>query len=294
VSTEYVEKLLKDIQVKNVENGDVEVINHSPLVMIGKGRQGAVFRYSDDICVKVYGNTEDCEREHYALYLGQQSDFFPLLYAAGDNYIVMETIKGVDLREYLQSQPLSEELSYKLIQLLITFKEIGYDRIDHHKRQIYLQPDGQLKVIDVGRTVWRDRVYPYPRKLLTSLGVKNKAKFLSHVKLLAPELYGEWEHYMRMEYLSREIYHVLLRKKTNKDTLSALAKRVLLTKDEQAYVSQLESLVRKVFKEEWVKTMLAKGIDPDKVMDAIDKHWERAEKDFNLKLKEKDIDKKTD
>ncbi|GAE45695.1 hypothetical protein [Mesobacillus boroniphilus] len=177
MSTEYVEKMLKDIQVKNIENGDVEVINNSPLEMIGKGRQGAVFRYSDEICIKVYGNKEDCEREHYAMYLGQKSNSFPLLYAAGDNYIVMETIKGVDLREYLQSQPLTEQLSYKLIELLITFKKVGFDRIDHHKRQIYIQRDGNLKVIDVGRTVWRNRVYPYPRKLLNSLGKENKAKF---------------------------------------------------------------------------------------------------------------------
>ena len=42
----------------------------------------------------------------------------------------------------------------KLIQMLITFKEIGYERIDHHKRQIYIQSDGSLKVIDVARTVW--------------------------------------------------------------------------------------------------------------------------------------------
>ncbi|ESU31135.1 hypothetical protein G3A_18420 [Bacillus sp. 17376] len=291
MSTEYVEKMLKDIQVKNIENGDVEVINNSPLEMIGKGRQGAVFRYSDEICIKVYGNKEDCEREHYAMYLGQKSNSFPLLYAAGDNYIVMETIKGVDLREYLQSQPLTEQLSYKLIELLITFKKVGFDRIDHHKRQIYIQRDGNLKVIDVGRTVWRNRVYPYPRKLLNSLGKENKAKFLHHVKLLAPELYEEWEYYMRMENLSREIYQLLLKKKSDKDVLSTLSKKVLLTTDEQAHVSQLESLIRKVFKEEWVKTMLAKGYEPDRVMEAIDKHWERTEKRF---AKGTDIDKGTD
>ncbi|MBT2639974.1 hypothetical protein [Bacillus sp. ISL-39] len=291
MSTEYVEKLLKDIQVKNVENGDVEVINNSPLELMGKGRQGAVFRYSKDICIKVYGNKEDCEREHYAMYLGQKSDLFPLLYAAGDNYIVMEIVKGVDLREYLQSQPLTEQLSYKLIELLITFKEVGFDRIDHHKRQIYIQPDSNLKVIDVGRTVWRNRVYPYPRKLLNSLGKENKAKFLHHVKLLAPELFEEWEYYMRMEKLSREIYQLLLKKKSNKDVLSSLSKKVLLTNDEQMHVSQLESLIRKVFKEEWVKTMLAKGYEPDRVMDAIDKHWERAEKRF---AKGTDIEKESD
>ncbi|HAQ08217.1 MAG TPA: hypothetical protein DCR24_12110 [Bacillus bacterium] len=285
MSTEYLEKLLEDIQVTNVVNGDVEVINNSPLEMIGKGRQGAVFRYSDDICVKVYGNPADCEREHYAYYLGQKADIFPLLYAAGDHYIVMETIKGVDLREYLQSQPLTEELSYKLIEMLITFKEVGFERIDHHKRQIYIQPDGNLKVIDVGRTVWRNRFYPYPRKLINSLGKENKEKFLSHVKSLAPELYEEWDHYMRMETLSREIYKLLIKKPKDKDVLRSLSKRVLLTEEELARASQLESLVRKVFKEEWIKTMLAKGYDPNYVMDVIDRRLER--KKANLDKSEK-------
>jgi hypothetical protein len=269
---------MKEIEVTNLDNADVEVVNHSPLTMIGKGRQGAVFQFSDDICVKVFGNTEDCEREHYALSLGQHTDLFPKVYAKGTLYIAMEVIKGVDLREYLQSQPLTEELSIKLINMLITFKEIGYERIDHHKRQIYLQPEGNLKVIDVARTVWRDRVYPYPRKLLVSLGEENKELFLSHVQAISPELYEEWKHYIRMEELSRQIYQVLLTKPPKKDEIKDLSQKLLTTDDELLYVTQLESLVYKVFKEEWVKTMLARGVDPDAVMEKIDRHWEKREK----------------
>ena len=266
---------MKEIKVTNLVNEDVEVVNHSPLTMMGKGRQGAVFQVSDEVCVKVFGNTEDCEREHYALTLGQQTNLFPKVYAKGPLYIAMEIIKGVDLREYLQSHPLTEELSMKLIDMLIIFKEIGYDRIDHHKRQIYLQPDGNLKVIDVARTVWRDRVYPYPRKLLTSLGEEYKELFLSHVQALSPELYEEWKHYIRMEEISRQIYQVLLKNPPKKDKLKDLSKQLLTTNDELIYVSQLESLVHKVFKEEWVKTMLARGTDPDKVMEKIDQHWDK-------------------
>jgi hypothetical protein len=267
-----------EIEVKNLENADVEVVNHSPLTMIGKGRQGAVFQISDEVCVKVFGNTEDCEREHYALTLGQHTNLFPEVYEKGPLYIAMEIIKGVDLREYLQSHPLTEELSMKLINMLITFKEIGYDRIDHHKRQIYLQPDGNLKVIDVARTVWRDRVYPYPRKLLTSFGEEYKELFLSHVQALSPELYEEWKHYIRMEELSRQIYQVILKNPSNKDKLEELSNKLLTTNDEQIYVTQLESLVHKVFKEEWVKTMLARGTDPEVVMEKIDKRLEKWEK----------------
>lgn len=275
MDTKYLKKCLKEIKVTNLENEDVDVVNGSPLEMIGKGRQGAVFKLSDDICVKVFGNEEDCEREYYALSLGQQSDLFPRLYGKGDLYIAMEIIKGVDVREYLQSQPLNEELSLKLIHMLVTFKEIGYDRIDHHKRQIYLQPDGSLKVIDVARAVWRDRVYPYPRKLMTSLGEKNKKIFLSHVQSLKPELYEEWKYYIEMEDISREIYYLLLEEKPDKEKLSKLSEKLLTTSDKKVHLRQLENMMHKVFKEEWVKTMLARGEHPQAVMEKIDEYWER-------------------
>ncbi|WP_240338533.1 hypothetical protein [Peribacillus alkalitolerans] len=273
--------LVKDIEVKNMINADVEVINNSPLTMMGKGRQGAVFLLSEEICVKVFGNVEDCEREYVALSMGQHTNLFPKVYGKGPLYIAMEIIKGVDLREFLQSQPLTPELMDKLISMLITFKEIGYERIDHHKRQIYIQPDGSLKVIDVARTIWRDRVYPYPRKLLTSLGDENKEVFLSYVQSVAPELYQEWLHYIEMEELSRKIYQILLNNPSDKKSSKKAINTLLTTIDEQKYALQLESLLHKVFKEEWVKTMLARGVDPDEVMEKIDEYMDGKEVYFD-------------
>jgi hypothetical protein len=278
--TQNLEQWMKNIKVTNMVNADVEVVNNSPLVMMGKGRQGAVFQITDDICVKVFGNTEDCEREYYALSLGQHTTLFPKLYEKGPLYIVMEIIRGVDLREYLQSQPLTKSLSARLIIMLITFKKIGYERIDHHKRQIYLQPDGSLKVIDVARTIWRDRVYPYPRKLLTSLGEENKAIFLSHVQEMAPELYAEWLHYIRLEEISRQITALLLPEEPDKNKIKDLSNTLLTTADEKNYVTKLQGLVHKVFKEEWVKAMLARGVDPEAVMAKIDEHWDQLEQNF--------------
>ncbi|SDM37595.1 hypothetical protein [Bacillus sp. OK048] len=274
------EQWMRKIKVTNLVNADVDVVNNTPLVMMGKGRQGAVFQLTDDICVKVFGNTEDCDREYYALSLGQNTSLMPKLYGKGSLYIVMEIIRGVELREYLQSQPLTTALSAKLIIMLVTFKKIGYERIDHHKRQIYLQPDGSLKVIDVARTIWRDRVYPYPRKLLTSLGEENKAIFMAHVQEMAPELYSEWLHYIRMEEISRQITALLLPEEPDKKTIKNLSNSLLTTEDEKNYVNLLQGLVHKVFKEEWIKTMLARGADTEAVMAKIDEHWDKLEMGF--------------
>lgn len=273
---EYLNDCMEKITVINKPNEDVDVINDSPLIMMGKGRQGAVFHFTDEICVKVFGNTDDCDREHYALSLGQHTNLFPKVYAKGPLYIAMEIINGVDLREYLQSQPLTEELSMKLIDMLITFKNIGYERIDHHKRQVYLQPDGQLKVIDVARTVWRDRVYPYPRKLLNSLGTENKDIFLSHVQALSPELYKEWTYYIEMEKLSSQLCQLLLTKPMDKKALRKNSNILLTPNMEQKEYQQIENLVFKVFKNEWVKVMLAKGADLETVKAKISEYWEKA------------------
>lgn len=239
------------ISVINQPDFDVEVINGSNLTMIGSGRQGAIFQVTPDTCVKVFGNEEDCAREFFALSLGQSSGLFPRVYEKGSNYILMEYIGGVDLREYLQSQPLTPALSMKLIDMLITFKQIGLERIDHHKRQIYVQPNGSLKVIDVGRTVWRNRVYPYPRKLLNSLGSEHRAAFLEHVKLLSPELFQEWQEYMQLEELAREAYQNLsvAPLEAQFETIQNLCS-TLSSQSGSTLVQQIEGLLYKVFKEE--------------------------------------------
>lgn len=234
--------------------------------MIGKGRQGAVFRFTDEIVVKVYGDPEDCEREYYAMSLGQHTKLLPKLYKKGENYIAMEMVRGIDLREYLQSQPLTEQLSQKLIEMLITFKEIGFERIDHHKRQIYIQDDLNLKVIDVGRTVWRDRVYPYPRKLLNSLGDAYKQTFLEHVQKYAPSLYEEWHHYIQMEEIAKSLTQELIKEKIDKKRLKRSQQQLSTLLDSNVYTQSVENLFFKIFKEEWVRIMLARGVDPEEII----------------------------
>ncbi|MBA2872678.1 RIO-like serine/threonine protein kinase [Anoxybacillus calidus] len=250
VNCDEMKKHVKRIKVKSVEDEDVIVNNKSSLEMIGKGRQGAVFKINDQMCMKVYGDVEDCEREYYAMSLGQHTSLIPRIYCKGKNFIVMEMVYGIDLREYLQTNPLTKELSYRLIEMLLTFKEIGYERIDHHKRQIYLQEDGSLKVIDVGRTVWRNRTYPYPRKLLRSLGKDYEAVFLQHVQELAPELYKEWQYYIDIDEAAAQMYENMKEKKDiDWRSIRKKANKLLTIKNEKKHYEQLYNLVYKVVKE---------------------------------------------
>lgn len=249
-----IKRIVPKIKVKKFEDQDVSVVNKSSLKMIGKGRQGAVFKINNQKCMKVYGDVDDCAREYYAMSLGKETPLIPNVFCKGENYVVMEMVYGVDLREFLQSQPLTKKLSKELIKMLITFKQIGYERIDHHKRQIFLQDNGSLKVIDVGRTVWRNRTYPYPRKLLQSLGSKNKAIFIEHVKELAPKLYNEWEYFIQMEEVARQLYNKLENKKeVNSTRLRKKATKLLTTQNTKMHYQSLENLFRKVVKEERIR-----------------------------------------
>jgi hypothetical protein len=283
---------LANISVKVRENEDVAVINNSTLLMIGKGRQGAVFKLNDDICAKVYGESDDCEREYHALSLGKDKPLFPKVYDKGKYFIVMEFVKGVDLREYLLSQPLTKELSYKLLDMLVTFKKIGFERIDHHKRQIYLQPDGNLKVIDVCRSVWRNRIYPYPRKLLNSLGGKNKELFLRHVQEMSPDLYKEWKHYIDLEKMALDSLETLSNEKLpESNTIKTAVKPLLTDENPNEYYSKIEDLIQKVYKEQWVKQAIATGMEPELLKKKIKKFLQKHD---NFNILSNDDDSKKD
>jgi hypothetical protein len=80
--------------------------------------------------------------------------------------------------------------------------------------------------------------------------------------------------------MSHQIFQLLLPEKTNKKELKNRLKQLMTTEDEQIYLTQLEGLVHKVFKEEWVKTMLARGKDPEAVMEKINKHWDSLKEEY--------------
>jgi hypothetical protein len=91
-----------------------------------------------------------------------------------------------------------------------------------------------------------------------------------------------------MEEISRQITELLLPQKPDKNKIKNLSNSLLTTADEKNYVVLLQGLVHKVFKEEWIKTMLARGADPEKVMEKIDAHWDKLEQSFESRHPEGD------
>lgn len=170
----------------------VIVNNPTRLEMIGSGHEGAVFRINGTRCVKIFGKKKVARRELYALQLAQRARICPEVYDWGSNWILMAYIDAPTVSEHLKSHPLTEELSERLIVLLKMFKTIGYTRLDHSPKSIFLLPDGSLRVIGVARSISRSgEMKTLPKKLLKGLG-QYAPEFLRHVRRIRPMLYVRW------------------------------------------------------------------------------------------------------
>jgi putative serine/threonine protein kinase len=167
-----------------------------PYTLIGAGRDGAVYKLEDNVCVKYFFDKNTQQKELEAIKLGQTSNVIPRLYEHGENYIVMEYVNGISLSRYLKDKgELTEELTKKILSMFSELKEIGFKRLDTEVRHILINEAGELKVIDHKRAFILDK--EVPDKLLSGLkelGVTHV--FLNHVKTLDPSIHDAWTKHL--------------------------------------------------------------------------------------------------
>lgn len=160
--------------------------------LIGDGKDGEVYLLNPDQCVKIFFLKETKDKEYEAFKIGQASPVFPRLYAHGENYIVMEFIKGISLSHYLKKErAISVELTRKILNMLNDFKELGFTRWDAEARHIFINEEGHIKVIDHKRAFTSNN--KVPEKLLK--GIKKYKlfnEFLANVQQVNPALFREW------------------------------------------------------------------------------------------------------
>ena len=89
-------------------------INTNQLQLLGKGTQGRVYKIDEEKCIKVFKRKNYCENEVFTLLISQNDSHFPKLYSYGDNYIIRELIKGIELDKYLLNNSLTPILSNKI------------------------------------------------------------------------------------------------------------------------------------------------------------------------------------
>ncbi|SDI04291.1 protein kinase family protein [Alteribacillus bidgolensis] len=125
------------------------------LELIGKGRSAYVFKIlSTEKVLKVFfPDFTHIAKEEAAIYHDLEGlEFFPTLYEAGSNYLVLDYIEGYTLFECLQQGiPVSEQNMNEVDQALDLARKKGLNPSDIHLRNIIITPHGGIKIIDVAR-----------------------------------------------------------------------------------------------------------------------------------------------
>ena len=173
----------------------LEVDNPTAYPLIGMGSQGAVFKLSEEQCVKIYTDELQAKMEAEALKAGQSLSFFPKVYETGPDFIVMEYFNAPTLKEYLRNCTyITESITRKLLAILRELKEAQFTMIDAPLRHIFVLENEELKVVDHVNAF--KRIHPVPLKLLRDLNIiLLKDSFLARVKELEPDTFNMWESY---------------------------------------------------------------------------------------------------
>lgn len=171
----------------------VEVVNNpTSYELIGRGMQGAVFKLSNQKCVKIYPNEKHCRLEKQALSEVQKSSFFPRLYDSGTNYIVMEYIEGVPLEDYLKNKgTMPLEITKQILALFKEMEYLNFTDYDIYLRHYIVTDHQTIKVLDHVKSFTRNRPKPkYFFKDLRKLGLLEL--FAYQVREIDEKTYGKW------------------------------------------------------------------------------------------------------
>lgn len=195
--------MMEDFRLIKVTKGPKTLLIDNPTSysLIGMGAQGAVFKLSEERCVKIYSSTLQAQMELEALKTGQHLSFFPRLYGYGDNYIVMEYFNAPTLKEYLRNCTyIPESFTRKLLYILNEMKKAQFTMVDAPLRHIFVLENEELKVIDHVNAF--KRIHPVPLKLLRDLNMMLlKESFLSQVRKMERETYEIWQQYFKVNKL---------------------------------------------------------------------------------------------
>lgn len=168
-------------------------IDISNLKFIGQGTQGKVYFLPPDKAIKIFHSKRSCQDQLFILQYAKKSRFFTKVYDYDDYSIVMDFVPGMNLKEYLENNPLSKKVAFELVELIYEFEKLGFTRLDIRAPHIFVQADESIKVIDPRKSFIIVQRYP-----LKILGTLNKFGFLDKffrlIKNKYPDKYSEWKN----------------------------------------------------------------------------------------------------
>jgi RIO-like serine/threonine protein kinase len=166
---------------------------------LGKGNNGVVYRIDDHKIIKIFNDKKVCRTEYIILKSSMGYPSFPKVFDYGDYFIVREFVDGIRLDKYLNHNPLNEKLVRSLVDLIDDFKELGYKKLDIRCKDLYVQDDFSIKVIDPKDNF--DREMPFPRHLMKGILKRNSiGEFFYYLQKIDIGLYESWRSQFK-EYL---------------------------------------------------------------------------------------------
>lgn len=160
-------------------------------IFLGRGNNGAVYLLPHHNVIKIFFNTNDFKEEYSILERVNGNKYFPRIYEIGSNYIVRECVDGQILLYYIREHGMSRKLGHNIIKMLKEFKKLKFTKIDIRCKDIFVQTDESLKVIDSKAFYSKEREFPqHLSKGLYKLGVLDS--FLVILKEDDPNLYEKW------------------------------------------------------------------------------------------------------
>jgi RIO-like serine/threonine protein kinase len=160
--------------------------------LLGKGHNGSVYLLPDNKIIKVCIEEKSCHSEYYILNRVNGNKYFPRVYGMCGNYMIRDYVGGVTLKDYIKSRGMNKELVLNIADLLQEFKKLKFKKIDIRCRDIYVQEDMSLKVIDPKKCYSKYR--DYPRHLVKGLRKLEVLDFfMSVLKEERRPLYRKWK-----------------------------------------------------------------------------------------------------
>ncbi|MEY8764764.1 MULTISPECIES: protein kinase [Clostridium] len=170
---------------------------------IGCGHNGIVYSLGDNKVIKIFKNRYVCKNEYDILKKTAKSRYFPKVYLHGDYYIVRSYVSGERLDYYIKKHGFNREIAIDIIQLIKEFKKLGFTKLDIRCKDLYVDGDFSIKVIDPKNNY--SRSCDYPRHLMKGLGKLGVLDdFLEIVKKEYNENYKKWNFKIR-RYLKKGI-----------------------------------------------------------------------------------------
>lgn len=168
-----------------------KIKNDYEFSFLGAGHNGKVYMLPDGNIVKIFFSKKTCRKEYEIFEKVYGNAYYPKVYEYGSNYIIRQLVRGTCLKDYIKNNGINTIICENLINLLIEFKRLGFSKIDIRCKDIFIEDDFSLHVIDPKDCFSKYRDYPqHLSKGLYKLGVLDF--FMDVLKKSNLYLYNKW------------------------------------------------------------------------------------------------------